>query len=416
MYWLLEGPEKIKEFNKRGYTEAYIDLILNNDFQHPVENEIIAIYIRPIEAKKGYILSLKHPDCINYKYEDIEQIILSFSKIYVRDKKNFIHFIPLKNLYDITLNQPYVIKYPNLFNVLSHYYKDNIEINKIIPIVKHYELHQSIFEDLKSNINNEVNEFFNKKASIVFNFIERSGLKVTPKIKEYFPETNPGILYTNYNFKTTTTRPSNSFNGINFAALNKNNGVRKCFIPFNDLLLEIDISAYHPTILAQLIGYEFETEDIHGEFAKMYKVDYNEAKHKTFQQLYGGVFKEYKHLEFFQKVEQFTEKIWDEFNNKGFIQHPISKFKFYKNNLDQMNPQKLLNYYLQHSETVINIEILWQVIPLMLKTKSKLILYVYDSILIDWDRNEKELINNIIDIFSSKKLNIKINQGKNYDF
>ena len=416
MYWLLEGPQKLEEFQKRGYEEIYFDYILKNNFQHSVENEIIAFYIRPLTSKKGYILPLNHPDCINYKYHEIEEIILSFTKIYVRDKKDTLHFLFLKNLYDITLNEQYIKQYTNFHSFIYHKFPNHKENNKLIPIVKHYEVLEKTYFDLKENISKEINEFYNKKASIVFNYIEKQGLKVTPHIKTFHPQISSDIIYSNYNFKTTTTRPSNSFNNVNFAALNKTNGIRKCFIPSHDLLLEIDISAYHPTILAQLINYDFQTEDIHGEFARIYNVSYDEAKYKTFQQLYGGVFKEYKHLEFFQLVEKFTKELWDKFNNEGFIEHPVSKFKFIKQNLENMNSQKLLNYYLQHCETVNNIEILWEVIPLFIKSNSKIILYTYDSILIDWDKTEKQLIKNIIDIFSNKKLNIKLNQGENYDF
>ena len=42
-------------------------------------------------------------------------------------------------------------------------------------------------------------------------------------------------------------------------------------------------------------------EDIHKAFAKMYGVDYQKSKELTFKQLYGGVFEQFKDLEFFSK-------------------------------------------------------------------------------------------------------------------
>ena len=85
-------------------------------------------------------------------------------------------------------------------------------------------------------------------------------------------------VYTQYNYRTTTTRPSNRFGGVNFAALNKDNGCRKTFIPENDKLLEIDISAYHPTLASSLIHYTFDDGDIHKSFAKMYGSGLSESQ------------------------------------------------------------------------------------------------------------------------------------------
>ena len=86
--------------------------------------------------------------------------------------------------------------------------------------------------------------------------------------EQHFHPIEGEYVYTQYNLKTLTTRPSNTFNGVNYAALNKENGSRQCFIPRNDLLVELDISAYHPTLLAKLIGYDFGDKDIHAAAGK----------------------------------------------------------------------------------------------------------------------------------------------------
>ena len=49
-------------------------------------------------------------------------------------------------------------------------------------------------------------------------------------------------------------------------------------------------------------------------FAEMYGVDYKKAKELTFKQLYGGVFDQYKDLEFFKKVQVYTDDLWDSFS------------------------------------------------------------------------------------------------------
>ncbi len=184
----------------------------------------------------------------------------------------------------------------------------------------------------------------------------------------------------------------------------------------NDIFVEFDIGAYHPTLAAMLVDYDFGSGDIHQAFADMYKVDYAKAKELTFKQLYGGVFKEYKHLEFFKKIDIYVKDLWSKFESEGEITCPISSFVYKKENLEEMNPQKLFNYLLQNLETSMNVRILWDMITILRNKKSQLVLYTYDSFLIDWDESEKQVIEDIKDIFTKYKLNIKTKEGYDYDF
>jgi hypothetical protein len=277
-----------------------------------------------------------------------------------------------------------------------------------------------IFRDLKDNINKDKDkyyEFFNNKTSVVFNAIERSGLRVhVPTFEGYFHPIDSEYVYTQFNLKTTTTRPSNKFKNVNYAALNKENGCRTSFIPRNSKLVEIDITAYHPSLAARLVNYTFPTSDIHSHFASLYKVDYKKAKELTFKQLYGGVFKEFKGLEFFQKIEEYVSGCWQLFNSQGFIECPISSFVYTKEDLGEMNPQKLFNYILQNMETSQNVLVLWDIFCILRGYKTKLVLYTYDSFLFDWDESETELLEKIRDIFKKYKLNIKEIEGYDYNF
>jgi hypothetical protein len=81
-----------------------------------------------------------------------------------------------------------------------------------------------------------------------------------------------------------------------------------------------------------------------------------------------------------------------------------------------MNPQKLFNYLLQNLETSTNVRILWDIIKLLKRTKTKLVLYTYDAFLFDYDETEEGVLNQIKNVFKEHKLNIKISNGYNYDF
>ena len=418
MYWLIENQNQLDELYNSGFEKAFVEIIPYSNKIHPVENGVCAVYIRPLNSTKGYIASIDHSETLSLDIDEVKRVIDKFKYVYVRDKKEFLHYFILKGLFDITLNSPpYIQEYTQTHSWFYQKYPNKKDINRIIPIVKHYEYCEKTFEDLKNRINEPINDFYNNKATVVFNAIERSGLRVNrEEFESRFHLLDSEYVYTQFNFKTLTGRPANKFGGVNYAAINKDNGDRQCFIPRNDILFELDISAYHPTLLANLVGYDFGDKDIHSAFAEMYGVDYQKAKELTFKQLYGGVFEQYKDLEFFKKVQVYVEELWEEFNNSGQVIVPISRYCFKKDKLENMNPQKLLNYVLQNLETATNVRILWEIFRLLKGKNTKLVLYTYDSFLLDLDKNEKQVIKEILEVFKKHKLQVKYSYGDNYDF
>jgi hypothetical protein len=418
MFWLVEGKDKFKEFCNRGFEEGFVEIISSNHFQHPVENFVCAFYVRPIKETKGYILPITHSECINLEYNEVIEELSNWKKIYVRDKKEFLHYLPLKQLFDITLHlPPYIPPLTQAHNFIYRNHPSRVDTNAIVPITKHYEVCEQVYEDLEHRINQPINQFYNNKATLVFNAIERNGIKIDKnEFEQHFHQVEGEFVFTSYNFKTLTTRPSNKFNGVNYAALSHKDGSRKSFIPRNDKFVEFDISAYHPNLAARLVDFEFDDVDVHRSFANMYGVDYKKAKELTFKQLYGGVFEQYKDLEFFKRVQVYIDDLWASFQEHGWIECPISGYQYCEWELENMNPQKLFNYVLQNLETATNIGILWEIIKLLQGKNTKLVLYTYDSFLFDLDENENELLISVLDIFKKHKLQVKHSYGNNYDF
>ncbi len=418
MFWLVESKVQFEQFSNANWEKVFIEVIPNSYLIHPAQNSICALYIRPLVSTKGFIVPLSHSETLNINMTEINTMLHKFSSIYVRDKKEFLHYLPLKGLFDINQqNPPYIPELLQTHHIFNGRYPNKKDVNRIIPIVKHYEYCEEIYNNLKDKINGKINEFYNDKSSVVFNAIERSGIRVDKsKFESHFHAIDGDYVYTQYNFKTLTGRPSNKFKGVNYAALNKENNSRESFIPRNDIFVEFDIGAYHPTLLAKLVDFDFGDEDIHSAFAKMYGVEYKKAKELTFKQLYGGVFDQYKDLEFFQKVQVYTDNLWQEFKEKGWIECPISKHRFEKNKLSEMKPQKLLNYLLQNLETAMNVHILWEIIRLLRNKKTKIVLYTYDSFLFDVDKEEEDVLGEIKELFNKYKLQIKTCYGSNYNF
>ncbi len=421
MYWLVEDEEQLNVLINSSYKKAFIEVIPFNDTIHPVQNHVSLVYIRPIEASKGFMVCITHSECLNALNTRIIDLLNKFETLYCRDKKEILHYFPIKTLYDITPPpHTYIRPTTQTHELFYRQHGDNPELNLIIPIVKHYELCETIFRDLKANINIEktkYDEFFNSRVSVVFNAIERSGIRIhNDTFSEYFHAVDGEYVNTQFNLKTTTTRPSNKFNNVNYAALNKENGCRKSFIPRNNRFVEIDISAYHPSLSARLIDYDFAGVDIHAHFASLYGVDYKKSKELTFKQLYGGVFENYKGLEFFQKIEKYVGELWDKFQSDGFVECKISGYRYEKENLDNMNPQKLFNYILQNMETSTNVLILWDIFRILRGYKTKLVLYTYDSFLFDFDEGEEDVLWKIREVFIKYQLNIKEIEGYDYNF
>ena len=412
MFWLIDNKKSIDEFCSKNYKNVYVEIIPTSPTLHPTQNSICALFLHPQNGSKGYILPLNHTETLNVELEDVKNILKSIEKVYVRDVKSFIHYIKIKHIYSPLPNpHPYI---PTLTAAHTHIYSitDVVHSNMLIPIVKHYEVCYNNY----LNFNFDFTNNFYTKAALVFAAVEQTGIKVdTTLYKHYYSQDIGEYIYTNYNLNTLTTRPSNTFGGINFSAIKKNDNKKECFIPNNDVFVEMDISAYHPTLLGNLLDWTFDNADIHASFAEMYKVDYAKSKELTFKQLYGGIFKQYEDLPFFKSVKEYTDDIWSKFQNDGYIECPISNYRFERDKLEDMTPQKLLNYLLQNLETSQNVLILWDILKILRGKKTKLILYVYDSFLFDVDKEEKLILEEIFNVFEKYNLTVKFKKGQNYN-
>jgi hypothetical protein len=414
MYYLIESQHQFEEFAQQQTNRCFVELILNHDLIHPALNDVSLVYIRPEGDKKGYVIPISHNEAFLIPFQQVKKLIASYKEAFVRDKKTSMYFLNKKNLIHAPTNTENL-----LFPIYDYYhrqYPNRNDINKFIPIAKHYERCEEYFKHINFN---PQSEFYNKAIEL-FQTIESSGISVnTTIIDDYFTPNNTlysiknNIIYSQYNVDTTTKRPSNSFNGINFAALPKDKS-RQAFVSKNGKFVDIDIDSYHPTLIAKQIGYSFGEESIHEHMAQLYGVDYKTSKELTFKQLYGGIFDQYKDLEFFSKTQILIDTLWEQFNTEGYIECPISNHRFYKEQLPNMGPQKLFNYWVQNLETSQNILILQDILPIIKGHKTKLVLYTYDAFLFDISKDELELLEDICSVFASYGLKYKMKYGYNY--
>jgi hypothetical protein len=149
-------------------------------------------------------------------------------------------------------------------------------------------------------------------------------------------------------------------------------------------------------------NYKFPDNcSVHEHLGKFYfdkeslsKDEYMESKAISFRQLYGGIGPEYLTIPFFAKVQEYTQLLWMQFREDGYIETPMFGRKLFKSFFKEMNASKLLNYLLQSFETERNMAVIHNILLRIQSFSSKLILYTYDSFLFD-----NTLILNIIQFY-----------------
>jgi len=422
MFYIIEKEDQLPHLPH--FDKCFIHIITNNDNYHPAIADVSLIYVKPFDDK-GYIFCINHTESLVLKWQSLKKL-LSEKELYAIDAKHTKYFLT-GNINDVTFN--YIEKHgckPDLSSCLpsinSNFYTkygDLKNVNTLIPISKHYEYCENLYNSLQ-NYMIKNNAYLHKLTKVFFK-IEKEGIKLDKACFIKYHQNHPtpqfsiskGKVYTQYNLYTLTGRPSNSFNNVNYAALNKENGERTCYIPNNDLYLEFDFNGYHPRLLGTLTGYEFDKEtNVYTQIANILETeDIPKVKETTFQNLYGGIRYELQNKPFFRNVHMFTDNLWDEIQYGGSITTPSGKI-FRLKDIDNPNPQKVLNYFIQNFETSQNVEQIFDLYNDFRSLKSRIVLYTYDAVLIDAVRDE---VSQIKEIINKLKYPTKIKIGTNYN-
>jgi len=425
VFYIVEQESKLENLQRLSKLGLYVDVISSNDLYHPKLTTTVAIYIRPIKSDHGYIIPINHDEGFNVTKERIYGILNSASTLYTLDKKNLLYHFNLQEAIDLSLVYSMVkydrLEYSRENNTLNYFYnkfRDFKNINQLIPISKLYESCEKVYDQVKKVIEIDIPrgfDFYNKTATNVFYLLEQSGIGIYyEQFNEVFNPRNPlyntqnNSVLTSYNLYNGTSRPTNAFNSVNFAAIPKSDRHRKCFRPTGDYFVELDFDGYHLRLLSEQIGYTLLSESAHNQLAKHYfgteditEEQYLEAKQINFQAIYGKIPEEHKNLEIFQKIQQYIDDMWKTFEKDGVIYNPISDKPFSKS-LKEMHPAKLMNYMMQSLETARNILILKDVLRYLQNKKTKVVLYTYDALLFDFHKDEgKETLEDIKEILES---------------
>jgi len=303
--------------------------------------------------------------------------------------------------------------------------------NDVVPITKHYEKCVDIrdkFNQVNISTGKSI-EDYNTYLVRGLQHIEKEGLFVDYlKFIDTFGRNGleKNLTFTEYNIYTTTSRPSNRHSGINYGALNKDNGAREVFVSRHKkkgMLIQFDYDAYHLRLIAELIEYKFpEGVNIHEYLGKQYfdttqltPEQYKKSKEISFRQLYGGVQNEYKHIPYFNKVTKFINNLWDVFKQDGEVKTTIFNRKLKPKFFSDLNRNKLFNYLLQNMETERNMLVIHDLKEYLQNRKTKMVLYTYDSLMFDYHLDEgKEVILKIKQLMESGGFPVTLSIGSDY--
>lgn len=394
--------------------------------KHLVDSTIIGWYVRILGGNE-FTIMIDHPEAVFKR--DAYETFNKAQKCYVIDYDilTYAGYKLLPNMEDAVINS--YLSFGTIpeqeYNPLLNFFRKRVGqacSNFLIDIIKLQQHYRELIDRLPIDTQT-TNEFYNI-VKHVYHTIEKNGIALNEQLyQEVFHNSGyikDGKAYTKYNLYTSTGRPSNRFAGVNYAALNKEDNTRECFISRypNGNLVEIDFTSYHPRILASLTRYNIsDNENIYEHLAKQYFGDnpteeqIAQSKEMTFRQLYGGINRQYLHIEYFARIQMLTDKLWSIYKKQGYINSLVSKRRIA--NIEDATPTKVLNYFIQLHETEQNVQLLSEVFD-KLPSDILPVLYTYDSVLFDTPPGKQQVLLDILQTIIPSKFPFKIKTGDNY--
>jgi hypothetical protein len=432
MYFIVETQDQLCQLSPKD--NCFIQVIPSSDRYHPTLSRCSLVYYN--DGTKGYIFPINHSEGFSLEIAQIESFINAHKKVYLLDRKFHSYFLNVENSVDVNfirVDQGIEESKIECDTLLHRDFNQKYStgwINEIIPIVKHYEKCEDLYNKIEPLFELEADYSILNKSTDAYKWVETQGIKVdTQKLKDAYKNDNikygikDDMAYTYYNMYNITGRPTNSFNSINFVAIPKTQEFRDCFIPENDFMVEFDFDAYHLRLIAKAVEYEFPNSDtsIHEQLGKFYfekdqltEEEYSKSKEITFKQLYGGIEDRYKNIEFFTKLDSFIESLYATYKKQGSIKLPTGKLL---RRSEDMNKLKLFNYWVQNLETKVNTEKILDIKDYIesAKCKTKLILITYDAFLFDYSiQDGKQFLIDIKNIMQKDGYGVKLKRGTSY--
>jgi len=216
---------------------------------------------------------------------------------------------------------------------------------------------------------------------------------------------NKASLYIKYNLFGSKTGRLTTRTGT-FPILNLDKNYKSIIKPVNDLFIELDFNAAEVRVLLGLSGEQQPQEDIHEWNAKRLGCSREEAKRDIFAWLYGSSKVESSKFESLFNLNKIMQSKYDGDYVESLYGRKIKSDSFHS-----------LNYLVQSSTSELVLEQMIKINKILKNKKSFISFIVHDSIVIDLSKEDKSLVQDLVDTFTKTKLGdfpVNISIGKDY--
>lgn len=384
----------------------------SNNNLHSSESEVVGLYLYFIDGTTEFI-NFTHPDALSSEY-GLDSIRFHSNSLVLNKKGILYHSfdggIDLNSYLHYYIHDHVNIQefYTNVMeNFYSRHYTSK-KLTKIVPLSKLIEFAENIIlyvlpyykpDKISQECIDYCEDFTHR-----FKYIETNEIPVDDEMKKQ-----------NYMWYTATSRPSNSWNNFNFSALNKNDGTRnKIHSRYEGgKIVQFDYDAFHIKLLAKILDYKF-TKHPYDEIKEELNLDipYDEVKSRVFQNIYGTITDQFLQHPFFLKVQAMVDELHQEYVEKGYTESYFYHKRF--RDIEDPNPNKVFNYFLQSLETEYNVRKLKTILPLLEGKRTVLCMYLYDAFVFDVPPDEIELIPQLKRAFETDGMTTKCSVGDDF--
>lgn len=278
-------------------------------------------------------------------------------------------------------------------------------------LYEYYYLQNKITEYVFEKYEKPNNYDFLKNASELVNYISQQTLKcdltmldgddrIQKQLAEKIKKTKRNVEYDIY--KTSTGRLTTKSNS--FPILNINSDYRDIIKPKNDFLVELDYNSADLRVFLGLVGMEQPKEDIH-DWNYENLMDSNiEDRSELKKEIFSWLYNPSKKNDSFEKIYD-REKVMNEYFDGKYVKNIYDR----KIRSDSYHA---LSYIIQSTANDIMLESAYEIYKLLSDKKSNISFMVHDSIMLDFCKNELDLLPECAKIMSDTpigdfKLNAK---------
>jgi len=241
-----------------------------------------------------------------------------------------------------------------------------------------------------------------KQLNLDLNFLKQNLHNQRARMLLEKVKKSKNIEYNLFGSKTgrLTTKPKT------FPILNLDTSLREVIKPVNDAFVELDFNAAEARVLFGLSGQDQPQEDIHSWNAKKFNISREQAKKEIFSWLYGSTKIDNTKYEKLFNLDKVLDRFYD-----GEVVTTIYKRKIKSDNFHK------LNYLVQSTSTDLVFEQVCKIHNLLKNKKSYISFLVHDSIVIDLAKEDKTIVNELVNVFSNTLLGtfpVNISIGKDY--